>query len=49
MVSYWEPVMVMLKLNEPAVALDEAANVRVAEVDAPAARVVTVGTHVHVR
>ena len=41
--------MVMLKLNEPAVALDEAANVRVAEVDAPAAKGVTVGSHVQVR
>ncbi len=41
--------MTMLKLNEPAAAPDEAANVMVAEVDAPEARVVTVGTQVHVR
>ena len=43
------PVMTMLKLKEPVVAPDEAASVMVAGVDAPAARVVTVGTHVHVR
>ena len=43
------PVMDMLKLNDPAVALDEAAKVRVADVDAPADSVVTVGVHVQVR
>ena len=41
--------MVMLKANEPVGVLDEAANSMVTEVDAPAARVDTVGTHVHVR
>jgi hypothetical protein len=46
---YPVPVMDMLKLNEPAVAPDETASVIVAEVDAPVARVVTVGFHVQVR
>lgn len=41
--------MVTLTLNEPVAAFDEAANVMVAEVDAPAAKFVTVGTHEIVR
>jgi hypothetical protein len=41
--------MAMLKLYEVVGALDEADSVMVAEVDPPAASVVTVGVHVHVR
>jgi hypothetical protein len=49
-VIYCVPVKAMLKLNvESAPALDDAARVKVAEVDAPAAKVDAVGAQVIVR